>query len=61
METVCGHHKATRHSCMYGSHCCGLRELESRTEAILTLKPTAESGDPVLLPLSERTTSSFNR
>jgi hypothetical protein len=37
-------------------------------EAILTLKLTTESGDPVLLPLSERTTrqlqhvvSEFNR
>jgi hypothetical protein len=25
-----GHHKATRHSCMYRSRSCGLRELESR-------------------------------
>jgi len=40
----------------------------SNPEAILTLKLTTESGDPVLLPLSERTTrqlqqviSEFNR
>jgi hypothetical protein len=40
----------------------------SNPEAMLTLKLTTESGDPVLLPLSERTTkqlqqviSEFNR
>jgi hypothetical protein len=61
-----GHHKATRHSCMYRGRLCGLREFESRGDTDIELK--TESGDQVLLPLSERTTrqlqqviSEFNR